>query len=94
MISKSRDIREFFEAVKDRVYSDIIYLAEQEATEAERFFYLTRSSQERTSLESKKYADLLKDFISYMRYTIKPTDIREENIRLFRSLSDSLQRDH
>jgi hypothetical protein len=87
MISKSRDIKEFIEAVKDKVHLDIIYLAEQEATEAERFFYRTRASQDQTSLESKKYADLLKDFILYMRYTSKPIDIRDENLKLFRSLS-------
>jgi hypothetical protein len=92
MISKSRDIREFIEAVKDKAYLDIISLAEKEATEAERFFYRTRSLQDNASLESKKYADLLKDFISYMRYTNKPTDIRDENIRLFRILSESFQR--
>ena len=94
MISKSYDIKEFIEAVKDKVYLDIIYMAHQEATEAERFFYRTRSSQNPESLESKKYADLLKDFISYLRYTVKPADIADENVRLFRSLSDNLLRDH
>ena len=89
MISKANDIKEFIEAVKGKVCLDVIYLAEQEATEAERLYYRSRSKGEGVLLESKEYADLLKGFISYLRYTVKPTDSADENVRLFRSLSEN-----
>jgi hypothetical protein len=38
MISKSYNIREFIDAVKGKPSSEIIMLANQEATQADRFF--------------------------------------------------------
>lgn len=44
MISQSCDFDEFLESVRDRDYLQVIYLADKEATEAERFKYRSRTS--------------------------------------------------
>ena len=46
MISQSSSISEFIQGLADKEYHDVIYLTEQEATEAERTAYRERAHQE------------------------------------------------
>ena len=72
MISPSYDIHEFIYAVEDKGYLDIIYLADQEATSAERLLYNPKTSREAKREGSERYADQLKSFLCFLRCDVKP----------------------
>jgi len=80
MISQSCDFDEFFESVRDRDYLDVIYLADKEATEAERLKYRSRAGRTLCSETCLDYADALKGFIRYMRYGVKSPSM-EDSLR-------------
>jgi hypothetical protein len=87
MISQSCDFDEFIESVKDRGYLDVIYLADKEATEAERLKYRSRAGRTPCSETCVDYADALKGFIRYMRYGVKSLSMEDslhEGIQAFR----------
>jgi hypothetical protein len=56
---------------KDKDDMEIIYLAEQEATKAERFALRYKSSPKEKQKCGKKYSAILKDYIQYLKYTTK-----------------------
>jgi len=87
MISQSCDFDEFLEGVRDRDYFEVIYLADREATEAERLKYRSRAGRTVCSEACVDYADALKGFIRYMRYGVKSPlmeDSLHEEIQAFR----------
>jgi hypothetical protein len=87
MISQSCDFDEFLESVRDRDYLDVIYLADKEATEAERLKYRSRAGRTLCSETCVDYADALKGFIRYMRYGVKSLSMEDslhEGIQAFR----------
>jgi hypothetical protein len=63
MISPSYDFEVFTKAVRNKDYLDTIYSAEQEATEAERFYYRHRNTNDVMIQECKQYADALKHLL-------------------------------
>lgn len=77
MISQSCDLDEFLERVRDRDYFEVIYLADREATEAERLKYRSRAGRTVCSEACVGYADALKGFIRYMRYGVKSPSMEE-----------------
>ncbi len=90
MISSTLSFEEFLGAVADRGYLDTIYLAEQEATWAERLSYSSQVGNEPTKEKYKEYASVLKDFIFFLRYGNKPWGINEKSWRMFISFCESL----
>jgi hypothetical protein len=88
MISSSYNFSGFFEALdaEDRDYLDIIYLAEQEATEVERMLYNPKSLTKIPFHEVENYAKTVKNFISFMRYGVKPVGVDNADFDLFRSV--------
>jgi len=80
MISQSCDFDEFIESVKDRGYLDVIYLADKEATEAERLKYRSKTRRLVAPKACEGYADVLKGFIRYMRYGVKSPSM-EDSLR-------------
>jgi hypothetical protein len=80
MISDNCDFNEFVRQAKGRDYQDIIYLADREATEAERRFYHSAMPDDAKNLCGQGYAQCLKGFIAFMRYGIKPADIAPEDL--------------
>jgi hypothetical protein len=80
MISQSCDFDEFLESVRDRDYLQVIYLADKEATEAERLKYRSRAGRTPCSETCVDYADALKGFIRYMRYGVKSPSM-EDSLR-------------
>jgi hypothetical protein len=50
---------------------EIMYLAEQEATKAERFALRSKSSPKEKQKYGKKYSAILKGYIQYLKYTTK-----------------------
>jgi len=77
MISQSCDFDEFIERVKDRDYLEVIYLADKEATEAERLRYRSRIRRPDPPEVCSGYADALKGFIRFMRYGVKSPSIED-----------------
>ncbi|MBN1850635.1 MAG: hypothetical protein JW932_18845 [Deltaproteobacteria bacterium] len=87
MISPSQDIREFIRAIEDKDYLSMIYLADDEATAVERSLYHTDAYPDKKKTESEKYANQLKSFIAFLRYSIKPhTSDPESDYQLFQSV--------
>ncbi len=87
MISQSCDFDEFLESVRDRDYLDVIYLADKEATEAERLKYRSKTRRLVAPEACEGYADVLKGFIRYMRYGVKSPSMEDtlhEGIQAFR----------
>ena len=83
MISDRCDFNEFVHKAKGRDYQEVIYLAEREATEAERRFYQPRLPGPEKTLCGQDYARCLKRFITYMRYGIKPADLSHDALTAF-----------
>jgi hypothetical protein len=77
MISQSCDFDEFFESVRDRDYLDVIYLADKEATEAERLRYRSRTRRLDPPEACAGYVDVLKGFIMFMRYGVKSPSMED-----------------
>lgn len=71
MISQSCDFDEFLQRMRDRDYLEVIYLADKEATEAERLKYRSRTRRLDSHEACVSYPDLLKGFIRFMRYGVK-----------------------
>jgi hypothetical protein len=92
VISDTYDLGKFLETIREMDYLDMIYCAEQEATEAERMAYRARAANEDKKVESQKYADRLKGFIRFMVYGIKPSDLSYGDLELFRSLCEEYVR--
>ncbi len=83
MISERCNFSEFVREAKGRDYQEIIYLAEREATEAERRFYHPRLANPEKTLCGQDYARCLKSFITYMRYGIKPANLDHDALVTF-----------
>jgi len=77
MISQSCDFDEFLESVRDRDYLEVIYLADKEATEAERLKYRSRTRRLEPPEACAGYADALKGFIRFMRYGVKSPSMED-----------------
>jgi hypothetical protein len=88
MISETYNISEFIDTIRQQPYLDIVYLAEKEATTAERHYYNSRFNDSETS---RQYADQLKDFINFMRYGIRKRSISHEVYSLYCSVTHTLR---
>jgi hypothetical protein len=90
MISPSFNFREFIKEVQERNYLDIISLTEKEAYDAEYVSSGIKGSIEARKRGSANYARLLKKFLYFMRYGIKPAAIYDWDFMLFRSVCEKL----
>jgi hypothetical protein len=90
MISDRCDFSEFVRQAQGQNYEDIIYLADREATEAERRFYHHGTVDKEKLICGQDYAQCLKAFISYMRYGIKSAHISGDISVLFEHVRDNL----
>lgn len=80
MLSTSFDICEFIDKVKGHNDDEIIYFADQEATEAERHLY-KRAKVENCD-NARSYVVQLKDIVLFMRYGIRTHALRRLDLRL------------
>jgi hypothetical protein len=78
MISSNYDLNEFLISVEGKDYSNIILLANREATEAERIVLHSEFKIGKKEQCAKDYADELKELIFFLRSTIVPkkTDMK------------------
>ncbi|MBW2486479.1 MAG: hypothetical protein JRE88_11315 [Deltaproteobacteria bacterium] len=90
MISNNCDFSHFVAAIKDKTYDDIIYLADQEATAAERIFFRNNSDNNERKKCGQKYAAILKKLIVYMRSNVRPQNSEDEYVELFAMILDSI----
>lgn len=72
MISKECRFSDFVGAVRNKNYFEILHLADQEATAAERLFLRSRIDTTTRQRCGRDYADRIKQLIDYMRYEVKP----------------------
>ena len=86
MLSSSFDIHEFIDKVRGRSNKEIVYMADQEATAAERALY--RSAQSGDNDPANSYVMILKDIVLYMRHGVLTGSVRKLDF----SLSDSIER--
>lgn len=96
MISQSCDFDEFMDGIRDLDYLQVIYLADKEATAAERLKYRSRTTTLVPPKACEGYADALKGFIRFMRYGVKTPSMEDalnEEIQAFREavLEDYMQ---
>jgi hypothetical protein len=77
MISQSCDFDQFLKSIRDRDYLEVIFLADKEATEAERLKYRSRTKRLVPPEACEGYVDALKGFIRFMRYGVKTPSMEE-----------------
>ncbi|MBW2481904.1 MAG: hypothetical protein JRF38_18090 [Deltaproteobacteria bacterium] len=90
MISNNCDFSNFVAAIKDKPYDDIIYLADQEATAAERLLFRNGVTDNERKKCGQRYASILKTFIAYMRSNVRPQRSNDEYSELFAMVLDSV----
>jgi hypothetical protein len=75
MLSSSFDIFEFIDKVKSHSEQEIVYLADREATAAERHLY--KHNPKENNEAARSYAMLLKDIVLYMRHGVRTRAVRQ-----------------
>jgi hypothetical protein len=90
MISNNCDFSSFVAAIKDKPYDDIIYLADQEATAAERLLFRNSVANDERKKCGQRYATILKKLIAYMRSNVRPQNKEDEYAELFAMVLDSV----
>lgn len=90
MISPSYKIIEFVDSILEKDYWDIIYLAEREATEAERHLYRPEFAKTAGQKGARHYVNVLKMLIFFLRNGVRPRGLGDQERELFRSLCESI----
>jgi hypothetical protein len=83
MISENCSIDEFVEAVKDKDSWEVLTLAVDEATWADRMVHRTVRCKETTTPCGIQYSRHLKRLINYLRFEVKPKRPRDKAYRLY-----------
>lgn len=94
MISENCSIGEFVDSVKDREAWEVIVLAVDEATSAERMSYHITPLSEHQLSRSKQYSRHLKRLINYLRYAVKMKRPEDEVYHLYKTYWEDPQQDH
>jgi hypothetical protein len=76
MLSESASLVEFMDQVRGKQFEDLVFLADREATEAERFLYRQRSRNSEDAKRYGSYATMLKDFMIYLRHGVRTSALR------------------
>ncbi len=84
MISEKCSFRDFIQVVKDRDFSEMICLTDQEATSAERLAIKAYGPENIEYSACGLYSTKLKSFILFLRHGIKPSNIKEHNLDIIR----------
>lgn len=86
MISASLNMSEFLNKVATCDFQEVIFLANQEATAAERCFYQKkRCADSQSGTDLRAYSTELKDFIVYMRYGVKSRSLKKLDLAPFKT---------
>ena len=87
MISPSYDFSQFATSVKGKPYDDVICDAQQELIYAWR-----RALREDAHEQNQTYQKTLKDFISFLRFSVKTVDQDNENYGYFIEVEQMMPR--
>ena len=90
MLSDSCSFEEFIENVQATDLLELMYLTEKEATDAERCLYRMGVSPPRRESCGVRYAEILKNFLFYMRYGIRPRGVSDEIFETYRQTCEQL----
>jgi ssDNA-binding Zn-finger/Zn-ribbon topoisomerase 1 len=91
MISPTCDFKLFMKTIKSKDIMEVVYLTEQEATKAERLALKPESNPKQRQKCSDEYSVLLKGFIKYIRFAVKPKLPEDHEYRIFTSSRNDLQ---
>ncbi len=89
MISANCDIREFISNLENKDFYEMIYMLDQEATEAERQLFNPKSKLCERQICGPEYVANLKNLIFYLRYGARPRGLQEEYVLMLDSFSSS-----
>jgi hypothetical protein len=89
MISANCDIREFISNLENKDFYEMIYMLDQEATEAERQLFNPKSKLCEKQICGPEYVANLKNLIFYLRYGAQPKGLQEEYALMLDSFSGS-----
>ncbi|MDA8142202.1 MAG: hypothetical protein M0036_26450 [Desulfobacteraceae bacterium] len=81
MLSSSFNIIEFVQKAKGHSYEDIIWMADNEATAAERCLFKRITESDRAKVLS--YSGCLKDLILFMRHGVRTRKIKALSLESF-----------
>jgi hypothetical protein len=87
MISKECKLSDFVGAVRNKDYFEILHLADQEATEAERLLLRPKNVKGGRQRCGREYAERIKQLIDYMRYEVKPRPRHARDAEIFAALT-------
>lgn len=88
MISSECSFRDFMEEIKDLDPLEIVNLANQEATEAERMMLRRAVDNHPKGTCGRRYAESLKGLIYYVRYGVRPAWIENEDFKLCQGIEE------
>ena len=83
MISPSYDFSQFATSVKGKAFDDVICDAQQELIYAWRRVAKEKDLPPIEHEQNKNYQKALKDFISFLRFSVKTVDEHDENYPIF-----------
>lgn len=86
MISKDCNFSDFIGAIRGRDYFETIFLADKEATEAERLLLRASVNERRQQRCGMEYAQMIKNLIFFVRYGIKPYGVDTREFEMIQSL--------
>jgi hypothetical protein len=92
MISEHCDLETFFSEIKGKRKAEAILIALEEATTVERMLLSKKSGVVEESFapqDYREYSDSIKEFIQYIRCTIRPRLSNSLKNRLFHTYLDS-----
>jgi len=90
MISPSYNIKEFVEAIKDEDYVEVIRQANLEVGEPERRSFGVKGAIRARQQGSVEYAAVLKGFLFFMQYGVKPAGVTDSHFQLFHPVCENL----
>jgi hypothetical protein len=90
MVSQEFNIVAFVDAMKGKSYSEIVMLANHEATIAERCLYRREKCRAEDSA-CIRYTKQLKDLIAYLRYSTRPAGVKLQDKNLYQNLLNDEQ---
>lgn len=86
MISERCSFQDFLDAVRDTSGLEMIYLTNEEATEAERLCFRGYRTKDGNDSCCGEYSKKLKGFIIYLRHGIKMPVIKDVDLGAFKRL--------
>jgi hypothetical protein len=90
MISPSFEAPNFFDVIHDKSYPEILALADEEVRMAEARSSRVKGAVAAREQGSGQYSAVLKCFLFFMRYGIKPGGVLEEDFAMFRPVCERL----